>query len=89
LWGEEDEYEVEEILRERVIRRRGGPKKKYLVKWLGYAKPTWEPASALEETVALENWWVGLYEPIYTLRYETTTGLHILQQQPRRNPAVR
>lgn len=54
--GEEDEYEVEEILKERIVQRRGGPKKKYLVKWQGYAKPTWEPASALEDTVALEKW---------------------------------
>jgi len=55
IWG----IEVEEILRERIIRRRGGPKKKYLVKWLGYAKPTWEPASALEDTVALDKWYLA------------------------------
>ena len=40
LVGDEEEYEVE--------------KKQYLVKWTGYAKPTWEPASAIEDTTALE-----------------------------------
>lgn len=62
--GEEDKYEIEEILRERVVQRCGGPKKKYLVKWLGYTKPTWEPASALEDTVALKNWEVAHPGPI-------------------------
>ncbi len=30
--GDEEEFEVEEILREKLVRRRGGAKKKYLVK---------------------------------------------------------
>jgi hypothetical protein len=51
----EREYKVDEILDEKRGRGRGGPSQ-YLVKWTGYAKPTWEPASALQETVALARW---------------------------------
>jgi hypothetical protein len=50
----EDEYEVEKILKERSIRRGRGRRKQYLVKWTGYAKPTWEPASAMEGVAALD-----------------------------------
>ena len=41
---DENEYEVEEILDDRVMRRtRGGRvKREYLVKWTGYDEPTWE-----------------------------------------------
>lgn len=40
------EFEVERIVEEKTS---GGKHKqlKYLVKWLGYDKPTWEPAEAL------------------------------------------
>ena len=54
LVGDEEEYEVEKILKERIVRQGRGRKKQYLVKWTGYAKPTWEPASAIEDTTALE-----------------------------------
>src|SRR5207245_6256662 len=40
-----DEWEVEEILKEKGL--------KVLVKWTGYPKPTWEPRSALQDTEAL------------------------------------
>jgi hypothetical protein len=50
---EEEEYEVDEILDQK--RARGG-REQFLVKWTGYAKPTWTPASALEDTAALDRW---------------------------------
>jgi predicted aspartyl protease len=46
------EYEVEQILQEKLVRR----KRKFLVKWTGYARPTWEPEDALSETAALAAW---------------------------------
>jgi hypothetical protein len=54
--GDEDEYEIERILDEKHARRGRGVSRKLLVKWKGYARPTWEPRSALEETSALEAW---------------------------------
>jgi hypothetical protein len=56
LVGDEDEYEIERILDEKHARRGRGVSRKLLVKWKGYARPTWEPRSALEETSALEAW---------------------------------
>ena len=56
LVGNEDEYEIEKILDEKTVRGRGSPRKKFLVKWTGYAKPTWEPEDALKDTVALDAW---------------------------------
>ena len=52
--GDEEEYEVESIVKDRIIRRGRGAQKQYLVKWVGYAEPTWEPASALEDVAALD-----------------------------------
>ena len=49
------EYEVEKILDQKRARGRG-QNWQYLVKWKGYRKPTWEPKSALEETIALDEW---------------------------------
>jgi hypothetical protein len=46
------EYEVEEILQEKIVRN----KRKLLVKWSGYARPTWEPYEAFEDTAALVDW---------------------------------
>ena len=45
---EEVEFEVEEILKERNGR--------FLVKWRGYRKPTWEPRSAMQDLQALDRW---------------------------------
>ena len=48
------EYEVEKILAERVVqkpnqtRRRLEPVLEYLVQWVGYDQPTWEPLTNLE-----------------------------------------
>jgi hypothetical protein len=46
-------YEIDEILDQKKAR---GGKDQYLVKWTGYAKPTWTPASAMEFTDALRDW---------------------------------
>ena len=40
LVNEEQEYEVEAILNERLIRRGRGHHKEFLVKWVGYARPS-------------------------------------------------
>src|SRR5579871_2735205 len=49
------ELEVEEILRARSCRRGKGYQRQVLVKWKGYALPTWEPLQAAEGTAALEE----------------------------------
>ena len=46
---DEEEYHVEEILDSCMFRRRV----QYLVKWVGYNQPTWEPAANLQELAAL------------------------------------
>lgn len=51
----EPEYEVESILRARTIRRGRGTFRQALVKWTGWADPTWEPIEYVKDTVALEN----------------------------------
>ena len=52
----EEEFTIERILDERCTKRGRGSRLEYKVKWLGYARPTWEGASALEETCALDKW---------------------------------
>ncbi len=47
---EENEWEIDKIEKEKGTGRR----RKLLVRWKGYARPTWEPASALEDTAALD-----------------------------------
>ena len=47
---EQEEWEVEKILSE----RRRGRGKQYLVKWIGYDRPTWESASAMADVAALD-----------------------------------
>lgn len=42
----EGKYEVESILKEMTTRQGG---KRYYVKWIGYKKPTWEPAEVIQE----------------------------------------
>jgi hypothetical protein len=49
------EWEVEEILRARSRKRGRGYQRQVLVKWKGYALPTWEPLRAMEETAALDE----------------------------------
>jgi len=53
---DQEEYDVEAILRTTKIRRGRGHQFKVLVKWKGYARPTWEPLSALSETAALASY---------------------------------
>jgi hypothetical protein len=52
----EEEYMVEKILDKCCRRYRRGYWLEYLVKWSGYAQPTWEAATALEEAQALDKW---------------------------------
>jgi hypothetical protein len=49
-----EEYKIKEILNEQQIRRGRGWRHEYLVKWTDYARLTWEPASAMKDTVALD-----------------------------------
>ena len=35
---------------------RGLPRKEFLVKWTGWDRPTWEPASSLNDAAALNEW---------------------------------
>lgn len=54
----ETEWEIEAILdqREKKRRRNARAHTQYLVKWVGYEDPTWEPAEELEQTTALDLW---------------------------------
>lgn len=52
----EEEFTVEKILDEKRTKRGRGTRLEYKVKWLGYARPTWEAATALEDTRALDDW---------------------------------
>ena len=56
LIGEEEEYEIDKILDEKAIRRGRKETRRFLVKWTGYARPTWEPYKALQDTAALVHW---------------------------------
>ena len=47
------EWEIDEILRARTHRRGRGQQRQVLVKWKGYALPTWEPLQAMKHTLAL------------------------------------
>ncbi|KAI0993806.1 hypothetical protein K3495_g14378, partial [Podosphaera aphanis] len=49
------EQTVERILRAERMRRGRGHVRRLLVKWKGFAEPTWEDRSELEETEALDN----------------------------------
>jgi len=52
----EDEWQVEKIVDSKWERRgRGQPRRKYLVKWQGYQRPTWEPEDFVEDTAAMER----------------------------------
>ena len=52
---EDVEYEVEAILDEKRGRGRGGPAR-YLVKWVGYTKATWEPYDFVKHLIAFNHW---------------------------------
>jgi hypothetical protein len=50
-----NEWEVESISRARTKRRGRGSYRQVLVKWRGYAEPTWEPLENLKGTQALDE----------------------------------
>jgi hypothetical protein len=52
----EAEYAVEEILEECEKQIRRGRCMEYLVKWVGYKRPMWEPTINLANTAALDAW---------------------------------
>jgi hypothetical protein len=56
------EWLVKRILNERQKKLPGQGSRtrhEYLVKWAGYANPTWEPATKLEDTAALDTYLQG------------------------------
>lgn len=53
---DQEEFQVEKIMNEHCTRWGQGWRLQYEVKWVGYAQTTWELASALEDTVALDEW---------------------------------
>lgn len=58
----EEYWLIDTILKERQKKLPGKGSRtrlEYLVKWQGYADPTWEPATALEDTEALANYLEG------------------------------
>lgn len=54
--GTHEEWLVEEILNERIVRVGRGQRAEMLVKWAGYATPTWTARLALEDTVAMDHY---------------------------------
>jgi len=54
--SDKEEFEIDKILREKLIWQREEFKKKYLIKWVDYTWPTWKLTSALQNTVIM-NWW--------------------------------
>ena len=46
-----EEYEIEQILDSKLVRNT----LRYLVKWLGYDAPTWEPAESINEAAAIDK----------------------------------
>ncbi len=47
IMSDEEEFEIDKILRKKLIQQREESKKKYLIKWVDYTWSTWEPASVL------------------------------------------
>lgn len=54
--GTHEEWLVEEILDERIVKVGRGQREELYVKWTGYATPTWTAKSALEDTEALDRY---------------------------------
>ena len=54
--SDKEEFEIDEILKKKLIQWRKESRKKYLIKWVDYIWSTWESASALQNTVTM-NWW--------------------------------
>ncbi|KAM4063807.1 integrase core domain-containing protein [Hirsutella rhossiliensis] len=79
-----DLWDVDEILCARWKKRGRGEFRQALVRWTGYAEPTWEPVEWLQGTIAMKAF-EDKYGPIKTNdgpreRYETLAGT----QEPRR-----
>ena len=54
---EEEEYRIRDIVDERWRRYgRGQPRREFRVRWSGWDDDTWEPATALVHTEALDRW---------------------------------
>jgi hypothetical protein len=64
----EEEWNVEHIVGERKKRIGRGTTTEYLVKWVGFALCSWEPARNLEETEALQEW------EEYSRQHRSVTG---------------
>ena len=54
--SDEEEFEIEKILKKRFIWCKEEFKKKYLIKWVNYTWFTWELMSVLKDTVMLNQW---------------------------------
>lgn len=54
----EEEWEVEAIQDVRKLKRGRGFRTEALVKWVGYQRPTWEPIKNVEDTVAMEEYYI-------------------------------
>jgi hypothetical protein len=54
LVDDEEEYYVDSVLDKQWKKIGRGGRWEYLVKWTGWANPTWEPAHVLEETEAAQ-----------------------------------
>ncbi len=52
----EEEFKIKKILKKRFVWCKREFKKKYLMKWVSYTQLTWESASALKDTVMLNQW---------------------------------
>ena len=49
------EWQVEQILRAKWVRVGRGRRRLVLVKWVGFAEPTWQPIEDLQDTLACER----------------------------------
>ncbi len=54
--SDKEEFEIDKILKKKLIQWREEFKKKYLIKWVDYIWSTWELTSALQNTVTM-NWY--------------------------------
>jgi len=54
--SDEEDFEIDKILRKKLIQWRKEFKKKYSIKWVNYIWSTLKSATALQNTVTI-NWW--------------------------------
>jgi transposase InsO family protein len=52
----EEEWQIDRITGERMVKVGRGYRKEYRVKWTGYSRETWTKAVLLEDTAALDQW---------------------------------